>query len=130
MHGTLRGDDDCAATREPTASPRISHFTVPLPLPLRDEYARSTNTEKGHDRTEIGENRAKSRGISRRGEQGLVTGGVLKFSVAQTNDKEVEEESIVAIETDDYAAPAVFRSRNADDNRANRAIIQLHGSIY
>lgn len=45
MHGTLRGDDDCAATREPTASPRISHFTVPLPLPLRDEYARSTNTE-------------------------------------------------------------------------------------
>lgn len=59
-----------------------------------------------------------------------MTGGVLKFSVAQTNDKEVEEESIVAIETGDYAAPAVFRSRNADDNRANRAIIQLHGSIY
>lgn len=61
-----------------------------------------------------------------------MTGGVLKFSVAQTNDKEeeMEEESIVAIETGDYAAPAVFRSRNADDNRANRAIIQLHGSIY
>lgn len=76
------------------------------------------------------ESREITENIARGGEQDLVTGGVLKFSVAQTNDKEVEEESIVAIETDDYAAPAVFRSRNADDNRANRAIIQLHGSIY
>lgn len=133
MHGTLRGDDDCATTREPTASPRISHFTVPLPLPLRDEHARSTNTETAtieQRSVRIARNHGEYRG---RGEQGLVTGGVLKFSVAQTNDdeeEEKEEESIVAIETGDYAAPAVFRSRNADDNRANRAIIQLHGSIY
>lgn len=79
------------------------------------------------------ESREITRNIAQGGEQGLVTGGVLKFSVAQTNDdeeEEKEEESIVAIETGDYAAPAVFRSRNADDNRANRAIIQLHGSIY
>lgn len=34
-----------------------------------------------------------------------MTGGVLKFSVAQIDDDDEEEESIVAIETNDCAAP-------------------------